>query len=107
MAGRARAAAHYPAKCCRGLCKGVKRQARVDAGGMLSTLIIEGGWDEVSEVTHVSEPWKKYWDDISGRKLKPEFRRRDWSFGASTDLRMYRGDRQEASQDEVGRRRQG
>ena len=72
MAGRARAAAHYPAKFCRALCKGMKRQARVDASGMLSTLILEGGWDEVSEVTHIAEPWMRYWDDISGTELKPE-----------------------------------
>ena len=67
MAGRARAAAHYPAKFCRALRKGMKRQARVEASGMLSTLILEGGWDEVGDDTHVSEPWNKYWDDISGR----------------------------------------
>ena len=60
MFGRARAAAHYPAKFCMSLCKGMKRHARVDASGMLSTLIFEGRWDEVSEVTHVAEPWKKY-----------------------------------------------
>ena len=36
MAGRARAAAHYPAKFCRALCTGMKRQAGVDANGMLS-----------------------------------------------------------------------
>ena len=69
MAGRARAAAHYPAKFCRALCKGMKRQARFDASGMLSRLILEGGWDEVSEVAPVSEHWKRYWDDISGKEL--------------------------------------
>ena len=37
MAGRARAAAHYPAKFCRALCRGMKRQARVDASGVLWT----------------------------------------------------------------------
>ena len=50
----------------------MKGQARVDASGMLSTLIFEGGWDEVSEVTHIAEPWMRYWDDISGKELKPE-----------------------------------
>ena len=58
MAGRARAAAHYPAKFCRSLCKGMKRQARVDASGLLSTLILENGRDEVSEVAHIEEPWR-------------------------------------------------
>ena len=28
--------------------------------------------DEVSAVTHFPEAWKKYWDDISGKELKPE-----------------------------------
>ena len=28
--------------------------------------------DEVSDVTHVPDTWKKYWDDISGKELKPE-----------------------------------
>ena len=65
-------AAHYPAKFCWAPCKGMKRQARVGASGMLSTLILERGWDEVSEVAHVSEPWEKYWDDISGKELKPD-----------------------------------
>ena len=55
MAGRARAAAHYPVKCSKSLCKGIWRQTKVDASGMLSTLILEGGWDEVSEVAHVAE----------------------------------------------------
>ena len=72
MAGRARAAAHYPAKFCKALYRGMKRQARVDASGMLSTLILEGGWDEVGEVAHVAEPWKKYWGDISGTDLQPD-----------------------------------
>ena len=48
MAGRARAATHYPAKFCKALCKGMKRQAKVDASGMLSTLILEGGWAVLS-----------------------------------------------------------
>ena len=59
MAGRPRAAAHYPAKICRDLCRGMKRQARVDASGLLSTLMLESGRDEVSEVVHIEEPWKK------------------------------------------------
>ena len=67
MAGRARAAAHYPAKFCRALCKGMKRQARVDASGMLSTLVLSAVSDEVGEISHIEEPWKKYWDDISGK----------------------------------------
>ena len=71
VAGRARAAAHHPSNVCRALCKGMKRQAKVDASGMLSTLILEGGWDEVGDVTHVSEPWKKFWDNISGKELTP------------------------------------
>ena len=50
----------------------MKRQARVGASGMLSTLIFEGGWDKVSEVTNVAELWKKYWDDISGKELRPD-----------------------------------
>ena len=59
MSGRARAAAHYPAKCCSVLCKGMKRQAKFDASGMLSTLIMAGWHDEVGEVSHIPEPWKK------------------------------------------------
>ena len=72
MAGRARAAAHYPVKFCKALCKGMRRQAKVDASDMVSMLITEGGWDDVDEVTHIAEPWRKYWDDISGKELKPE-----------------------------------
>ena len=72
MAGRARAAAHYPATFCRALCKGMKRQARVDAGNMMSSLILATGCDEAGEVTHLEEPWKKFWDDISGKELKPD-----------------------------------
>ncbi len=72
MAGRARAAAHYPAKFCKALCKGMRRQAKVDASGLMSTLILEFDRDEVSEVVHIEEPWKRYWDDISGKELKPD-----------------------------------
>lgn len=39
---------------------------------MLSTLIMEGFSGEVSEATHVPEVWKKYWDDISGKELRPD-----------------------------------
>ena len=38
-------------------------------------MIFENGRDEVSEVAHVAhveEPWKRYWDDISGKELKPD-----------------------------------
>ena len=38
----------------------------------MSTLFLAGAWDEVSQVTHVSEPWKKRLDDISGKDFKPE-----------------------------------
>ena len=54
--GRARAVAHYPAKLCRCLCKGMKRQARVDASGMLSAKILECYQDEAGDVTHVQRP---------------------------------------------------
>ena len=50
----------------------MKRQTRVDASGMLSTLILEGGWDEVSEVAHVAEPWNKYLDNIFWKELRPD-----------------------------------
>ena len=53
------------------MCKGMKRQARVDAGGMMSALILAAGRDEAGEVTHIDEPWKKYWDDISGKGSSP------------------------------------
>ena len=69
MADRAGAAAHYPAKLCRAHCRGMKRQTRVDASGLLSALILETELDEVSEITNIEEPWKKYWDDISGKEL--------------------------------------
>ena len=69
MAGRARAAAHYPAKFCRALCKDMKRQARVDASDLMSTKIFESFGDEVGTVTHVPEKWQRYWDDISGKEL--------------------------------------
>ena len=72
MAGRARAAAHYPAKFCKALCKGMRRQAKVDASGLLSALIMDGPQDEVGEVTHVPETWRRYWDDISGKELRLE-----------------------------------
>ena len=72
MAGRALAAAHHPAKFGRALCKGMECQARADASGMLSTLILAAGRDKVSVVTHVSHSWKKYRGDISGKELKPE-----------------------------------
>ena len=71
MAGRAKAAAHYPAKFSKALCKGMRRQARVDASGMLSTLVLSAVSDEVGEISHIQEPWKKYWDDISGKELNP------------------------------------
>ena len=71
IAGRARGAAHYPAKCCRALCKGMRRQVKVDAGGLISTMIMELQ-DDVSDVAHVPDAWKKYWDDISGKELTPE-----------------------------------
>ena len=70
--GRARSAVHYPAKFCNALCKGMRRQAKVDASGMLSAMVMEGVQDEVSEVTHAPEVWKKYWDGISGKELNPE-----------------------------------
>ena len=38
----------------------------------MSTLILEFDRDAVSEVVHIEEPWKRYWDDISGKKLKPD-----------------------------------
>ena len=41
MAGTVRAAAHYPAKFCKALCKGMRRHAKVDASGMLSAIIME------------------------------------------------------------------
>ena len=69
MAGRARAAAHYPAKFCLALCRGMKRQARVDASDLMSTKIFESFGDEVGAVTHVPEKWQRYWDDISGKEL--------------------------------------
>ena len=72
MTGRDRAAAHYPPKFCKALCKGMRRQTKVDASGMLSTLIMEGFGDEVSDVTHVPEAWKKFWDDISSKELGPD-----------------------------------
>ena len=72
MAGRARAAARYPAEFCKALCRGMKRQAKVDASGMMSTLILEFDRDEVSEVVYIEEPWKRYWEDISGKELKPD-----------------------------------
>ena len=72
MAGRARAAAHYPANFCKALCRGLKRQARVDASGLMSTHILEFDRDEVSEVVHIEEPWKRYCDDISGKELRPD-----------------------------------
>ena len=70
MAARARAAALlYRAKFCRALCKGMKRQAKVDYSGMLSAKTL-AAWeccqDEAGEVTHVPETWMRYWDDISG-----------------------------------------
>ena len=51
------------------MCKGMKRRARVDASGTLSALIVDGWHDEVGEMSHVPESWKKYWDDISGKEL--------------------------------------
>ena len=39
---------------------------------MMSAKILEGLCEEVGEVTHVVEPWKRYWDDISGKELLPE-----------------------------------
>ena len=72
MAGRARAAAHLLSKCCKALCKGMRRQAEVHSSGMLSMMIVGGFQDEVSEVTHVRDTWQKLWDDISGKELNPE-----------------------------------
>ena len=50
----------------------MKRQARVDASGLLSTLILVAGREEVGKVTNCPGPWKKYWDDMSGKELKPD-----------------------------------
>ena len=44
----------------------------VDARGMSSALIVNGWHDEVGEVSHVPESWKKYWDDISEKELRPD-----------------------------------
>ena len=44
----------------------------MDASGLLSAQILEGMSEEVNEVTHVEEPWKKYWDDISGKELRAD-----------------------------------
>ena len=72
MAVMALAAAHLLPKCCRALCKGMRRQAQVDASGMLSTMIVGGFQEEVSEVTHVRDTEQRFWDDISGKELNPE-----------------------------------
>ena len=50
----------------------MRSQAKVDASGMLSARILECYQDEAGDVTHVPETWKRYWDDISGKELKPE-----------------------------------
>ena len=35
--------------------------------------MIMAGWhDEVGEVSHVPKSWRKCWDDISGKELKPD-----------------------------------
>ena len=39
---------------------------------MLSEKILECFQNEAGEVTHVPETWKRYWDDISGKELKPK-----------------------------------
>ena len=69
--GASPGAAHYPAKFCRVLCKGMRRQARVDAWDVMSVKVIHGNGyvDDVGEVTHVPEHWHTYWDDISGKEL--------------------------------------
>ena len=69
MAGRARAAAHYPAKCCKALCKGMRRQAKVDASGLMSTLINELQ-DEVGDATHVPDAWMKFWMTLARRQIE-------------------------------------
>ena len=38
----------------------------------MSTLITSSPRDEVGEVTHVPETWKRYWGDIFGKEFKPE-----------------------------------
>ena len=67
LAGRARAVAHYPAKFCKALCKGMMPQARADAGDIFSTKVTDTVDDWANEVTHVPESWQRYWDDISGK----------------------------------------
>ena len=39
---------------------------------MLSARILECFQNEAGDVTHVSVAWKRYWDDISDKELKPE-----------------------------------
>ena len=38
----------------------------------MPTLILEFDRDVVSEVVHIDERWKRYWDDMSGKDLKPD-----------------------------------
>ena len=69
MKGRAKAAAQYPPEFCRALCRGMRRQARVDVGNMMSALIVQDFTDEIGQISHVPEKWQKFWDDISGKEL--------------------------------------
>ena len=51
---------------------GIVEQARLDAAGMVSLQCIDGEGEEQEEimnVEHEQEDWRKYWDDVSGEEL--------------------------------------
>ena len=64
MEWRARAAAIYPRESCRAVCRGIKCQARADAGNMMTTQCKDNsdGSAEIGNVEWEEEPWMRYWD---------------------------------------------
>ena len=74
MEGRAAKAQEYPRGLCRAMVVGIVEQARLDASGMVSIQCVEGedGWEDIMNVEHEPEEWRKYWDDVSGEQLDTE-----------------------------------
>ena len=73
MEGRARAAAIYPQKLCRAVCRATMEQAKMDAGDLACMPCSDSdGEEHVCEVEFEVPQSKAYWDDLTGRELKSE-----------------------------------
>ena len=67
MEGRAKNAQIYPKALCRAIANGIISQAQMDAQNLFSMEC--NGFEEINNMQHDSDDWKKYWDDNSGEEL--------------------------------------